>query len=185
MVAHDCADFTACGRSPGEANRDTFPFVSEFRFEKGKTDAILTLADGNTVHGCFFLAGASATGTGPERVKDLLTSEAGFFPFEARDEGAERTLLYNRAYVVMVELTGDDEPKRLPDYEIATRRSVSLLLSNGARVRGTVRVDRPHGRDRLSDFARSSETFLYVEIPDATLVVNIAHIVELAETTES
>jgi hypothetical protein len=159
--------------------------VSEFRVEKGKTNAILTLADGSTVHGCFFVAGASAIGNGPERVKDLLTSETGFFPFEAHDQGEGRTLLYNRPYVVMVELTGDDEPKRLPDYEIATRRSVSLLLSNGARVSGTVRVDRPHGRDRLSDFARSSETFLYVEIPDATLIVNVAHIIELAETTES
>lgn len=159
--------------------------MSEFRVEKGKADAILTLADGSTVHGRFFVAVSSAMGGGPERVKDLLTGETGFFPFEVGEAGAERTLLYNRAHVVMVQLTGDDEPRRNPGYEIAPRRSVSLLLSNGARVPGTVRVYRPQGRDRLSDFARSNETFRYIEIPGATLIVNVAHVIELSDMTES
>jgi hypothetical protein len=159
--------------------------VSEFRVEKGKADAVLTLADGSTVRGRFFVAASSATGDGPERVKDLLTAESGFFPFEVSDAGAARTLLYNRAHVIMVELAGDDEPRRNPGYDIAQQRSVSLLLSNGARMPGTVRVYRPRGRDRLSDFARSDETFRYVEIPGATLIVNVAHIIELSEMTES
>jgi hypothetical protein len=159
--------------------------VSEYRVEKRKADAVLTLADGRTVRGRFFIAGSSATGRGPERVKDLLAGESGFFPFEVAEEGVARTLLYNRAHVVMVTLTGDDEPRRSPDYEIAPRRAVSLLLSNGARVPGSVRVDRPRGRDRLSDFARSGESFRYIEIPGATLIVNVAHIIELSEMTES
>ena len=159
--------------------------MSEYRVEKRKADAVLTLVDGSTVRGRFFIAGSSATGQGPERVKDLLTSETGFFPFEVTEAGVARTLLYNRAHVVMVTLTGDEEPRRSPDYEIAPRRGVSLLLSNGARVPGTVRVDRPRGRDRLSDFARSGETFRYIEIPGATLIVNVAHIIELSETIES
>jgi hypothetical protein len=46
-------------------------------------------------------------------------------------------------------------------------------------------VDRPRGRDRLSDFARSGESFRYIEIPGATLIVNVAHIIELSEMTES
>lgn len=159
--------------------------MSEFRVAKGKADALLTLADGSTVRGCFFVAAASATGKVPECVKDLLASEAGFFPFAVGDAGAERTLLYNRAHVVMVELSGHDEPRRDPGYEVATRRSVSLLLSNGTRVHGSVRIDRPAGRDRLSDFVRSNEAFRYVEIPGATLIVNVAHVIELSETTES
>ncbi len=159
--------------------------MSEFRVEKGKADAVLTLADGGTVQGCFFVAAASAVGEGPERVKDLLAGEGGFFPFEVGEAGRERTLLYNRAHVVMVKLPTDDEPRRDPGYEVATRRSVSLLLSNRARVAGTVRVYRPHGHDRLSDFARTNEPFRYVEIPGATLIVNVAHIIELSETIES
>jgi hypothetical protein len=159
--------------------------VSEFRVEKGRADAVVTLADGASVHGCFFVAGSSALHDGPERVKDVLTSEAGFFPFQVREGAAERTLLLNRAHVVMVKLADEGEPRRDPGYEVATRKSVSMLLSNGARVLGTVRVYRPHGRDRLSDFARSAEMFRYVEIRGGTLIVNVAHIIEIAETAES
>lgn len=156
--------------------------MSEFRVEKDRAGAVLTLADGSSVRGSFFVAGSSASSKGPERVKDLLTAEAGFFPFEVADEGGPRALLYNRAHLVMVELTGDDEPRRETGYEVATRRSVSLLLSNGARVHGAVRVHRPRGRDRLSDFARLDESFRYLEVPGATLIINVAHIVELSET---
>jgi hypothetical protein len=156
--------------------------VSEFRVEKGKAGAILTLSDGSTVRGCFFVASSSATIDGPERVKDLLTDEGAFFPFEIVDAGEPRARLYNRAHVVMVELLDADEPQREPGYEVATRRSVSLRLTNGAHLQGTVLVHRPHGRDRLSDFARANEPFRYLEVPGATLIVNAAHIVELSET---
>jgi hypothetical protein len=59
-----------------------------------------------------------------------------------------------------------------------------MLLSNGSRVLGTVLVHRPYGHDRLSDFARSAETFRYLEIRGGTLIVNAAHVVELSEMTE-
>jgi hypothetical protein len=61
---------------------------------------------------------------------------------------------------------------------------VSVLLSNGQRIVGAVRVYRPEGRDRLSDWTRQPETFRYVETTDATLVVNLAHIVEVSEVSE-
>ena len=44
-----------------------------------------------------------------------------------------------------------------------------------------VRVYRPEGRDRLSDWARQPETFRYVDAGDTTLVVNAAHIVAVTE----
>jgi hypothetical protein len=157
--------------------------VSEFRVEKGKAEAVITLSDGTSVHGSFFVAGSSSSHHHPERVKDVLSSEP-FFPFEVGGAG-ERTELYNRAHIVMVKLGDGDEPRQDPGYEVATRRSVSMLLSNGSRVLGTVLVHRPHGHDRLSDFARSSETFRYLEIRGGTLIVNAAHIIELSETTES
>ena len=51
----------------------------------------------------------------------------------------------------------------------ATRRVVGLRLSNGRRVVGTVRVYRPEGRNRLSDWARHPEHFRYVETGETTL----------------
>jgi hypothetical protein len=159
--------------------------VSEFRVEKRRAEAALTLATGATVRGCFFLAGGRATHGGPERVGDLLNAEIGFFPFELNLDSASHTVLYNRAHIVLVTLLESTTEVELdPGYSVATEREVRMLLSNGEIVEGRVRVYRPTGRDRLSDYARLPETFRYVETDDATLVVNSAHIVELREISE-
>ena len=130
------------------------------------------------------MASVSARQPGPERVGDLLNSESGFFPFETEDAGGIRTVLCNRSQVLVVALA-ENEATRDPGYEVATRRTVSILLSNGQRVRGAVRVYRPMEHDRLSDWAREPEIFRYVETGAATLLVNAAHIIEVSETPES
>jgi hypothetical protein len=55
------------------------------------------------------------------------------------------------------------EAARDPGYGVATRRVVSVLLTNGERITGAVRVYRPGGHDRMSDWARQPETFRYIE----------------------
>ncbi len=144
-----------------------------------RADAELTLATGARVRGCFFLWASSQSHAGPERVGDLLNQEAGFFPFELENR---QTALYNRSHVVLVRLPARVEPQLEPGYEVATRRTVSMLLSTGDRIAGIVSVYRPAGHDRLSDYARSAELFRYVEAGDHTLIVNAAHLVELRET---
>jgi hypothetical protein len=68
---------------------------------------------------------------------------------------------------------------------VAPTRQIRVLLSTGGAVEGIVRVYRPSGRDRLSDYARAPEIFRYLETQAATVIVNTAHIVELRETTEA
>jgi hypothetical protein len=152
---------------------------SEFRVEKQRTDAVLMLTSGTCVTGHFFLAQVSPTISGHERVGELLNAETGFFPFAA--EGGD-TVLFNRDHVVTVEVF-DDEASRDPGYGIATPRTVSLLLSNGQRLQGSVRVYRPLGRDRLSDWARHGARFRYLETTYATFLVNVDHIVHAREVT--
>jgi len=159
--------------------------VSEFRVEKRRAEAVLTLTTGTTVRGCFFLSGLRANQTGPERVADLLNGETGFFPFELHAQPTPHTVLYNRSQVVLVTLEEIVEATLDPGYSVATEREVQMLLSNGHLVAGNVRVYRPSGRDRLSDYARLPEAFRYVETADATVIVNCAHIVELRETSEA
>jgi hypothetical protein len=160
--------------------------VSEFRIEKRRAEAILTLATGTAVRGCFFLSGSSASHAGPERVADLLNAETGFFPFELKTTGEPFTVLYNRAHVVLVSLVEETIEAQLdPGYSVATERATRILLSNGDAVDGRVRVYRPSGRDRLSDYAREGEMFRYVETAGGTVIVNADHIVELRETTEA
>jgi hypothetical protein len=156
------------------------PTLSEFRVEKQRAAAVLTLSSGESMHGCFFVGGGSARHAGPERVSDVLNAETGFFPFEVHDADGARTLLFNRNHVVMVALA-EDEARRDPGYSLATRRVVSVILSSGRLVRGAVRVYRPEGHNRLSDWARHSEMFRYVEAPDTTLIVNTAHIIAINE----
>jgi len=159
----------------------TEPATSEFRVEKERIDAIITLANGDSAPGHFFVATASAHTTGPERVGELLNAEPGeFFPFETLDGHGTRTVMYSRHHVVMVALA-DNEARRDPGYDVATERFVSLLLSNGDRVIGSIRVYRPEGRDRLSDWARHADGFRYIEIGETTLLINIAHVIEVSE----
>ena len=160
--------------------------MSEFRIEKRRTAAALTLTTGASVRGCFFLSGSRASHAGPERVADLLNAEAGFFPFELNGDAAPYTVLYNRSQVVVVTLLEDTIEAQLdPGYAVATEREVRIVLSSGHTVDGRVRVYRPTGRDRLSDYARGPETFRYVETRSGTVIVNSAHIVELRETSEA
>jgi hypothetical protein len=159
--------------------------VSEFRIEKRRAEAALTLATGTTVRGCFFLSGSSATRSGPERVADLLNAESGFFPFELHAGGPPQTVLYNRAQLLIVTLLEEPlESQSETDYSIAKERAVQILLSDGSSVEGQVRVYRPTGRDRLSDYARAPEMFRYVETATGTVIVNADHIVEFRETAD-
>jgi hypothetical protein len=160
------------------------PDLSVYRFEKRRIDATVTLSSGVATRGCFFAAGDSLRHGGPERLIDLLNEDAGFVPFEIHHEDGTRTLLYNRAHIVLIALTENDAGLD-PGYSVATRRFVSILLLNGQRVVGAVRVYRPEGRDRLSDWARQPEIFRYLETSDVALLINTAHIVDVSEVPEA
>jgi hypothetical protein len=157
--------------------------ASEFRIEKERIDALITLVSGDSAPGHFFVARASAHTAGFERVGELLNAETGFFPFETLDGLGTRTVLYNRRHVIMVALA-ENEARRDPGYDVATERFVSVLLSNGDRVAGSVRVYGPQGRGRVSDWARHADTFRYLERGETTLLVNIAHVIEVSEVPQ-
>lgn len=152
--------------------------MSEFRFEKHHVDASLVLATGAMRHGHFFVV-TSLTHGNPERVGDLLNSASGFFPFQ-HDNGT--TAQYNRAHLVMVMLpAGVAEEEMEPGYAVALRREVSMSLSTGTSIEGTVLISGPAGHDRLSDYIRLAKQFWYVRTSRGTVIVNSSHIVELVE----
>lgn len=154
---------------------------SEFRVEKSRAAATLTLSNGASVRGWFFVASASATHNGPEPVSDILNTEHGFVPFQVDGPDGPRDVLFNPDHIVVAALSDNDEVQRDPGYDIATRRQISMLLSNGQRLSGSVVVHRPKGRDRVSDFARTPGRFKYLVQDQATLLVNVTHVVELLE----
>lgn len=152
--------------------------MSEFRVEKRRESADVTLVTGRTLAGVFFLAGSSQLHAGPERVGDVLNLEPGFFPFECDGE----TSLINRAHVLKVVLPPQIIEAELDaGYNVAKRRHVRLLLTTGESITGHVVVVRPYGHDRLSDYAQVEQQFRYVELPDRAVLVNSAHVVALSE----
>ena len=156
--------------------------MSQFKVEKDRVAASLSLATGHAVTGCFFLLGSLNNAVGRERVGDLLNAEDGFFPFQ-RDDGT--TAQYNRAHVVLVRLpAGVDEESLEPGYDVAKRRNVLMTLSTGARIDGTVAVYGPIGYDRLSDYTRRAKHFRYVATPFGSVIVNADHIVEVIEKAD-
>ena len=156
--------------------------MSEFRFEKERVSATLTLAPGTAVTGAFFVATHISVHDGRERVGDLLNAAPGFFPFQLHDGN---TVLYNRAHLVAAALEpGVSEAEQDPGYAVATQRHVMMLLSTGMRVKGLVAVYAAPGRDRLSDYARSPHAFRYLVTQKNTLIINAAHIVELTELAD-
>ena len=155
--------------------------MSEFRVEKRREAADLTLVTGATMSGVFFLASSSQLHTGPERIGDVMNFEPGFFPFESGGETSQ----INRAHVLKVVLpTLMIEAQLDAGYDVATRRQVKILLTTGETITGHVVVYRPAGHDRLSDYAQIDERFRYVELADRTVLVNSAHIVALTEVTQ-
>ena len=159
---------------------DPLSAISEFRFEKRRAEAVVTLVSGETARGCFFLGAGTSRHDGIESIGDLLNAETGFFPFEIQAGDGKRTVLYNRAHLITVHIF-DEEASREPGYGVARKWDVSILLTNGKRVNGIVRVYRPEGRDRVSDWTRQPEPFRYIETDPATFIVNAAHIVAVTE----
>lgn len=159
------------------------PRASEFRIEKSRSYGTITLTSGETLLGCFFVAASSPNLPGPERVGELLNGDSGFFPFEVHTDGAPKTVLVNRAQVLMVELA-ENEARQDAGYDLARRRSVAVRLANGQRMVGTVRVYRPEGSDRLSDWARQPSQFRYIELDQVTVIVNVAHVIDATEVTQ-
>lgn len=154
--------------------------ASDLRVQKHRSEAGIRLTTGEMVHGNFFTSSGSPLHAGPERIGDLLNAETGFFPFERRHEDGLQTLILNRAHVVAVAVSRD-EPRQEPGYDVAKRQAVSMLLSSGQRLTGSIRVYQPEGRDRLSDWSKSRDAFLYLETDGLALLVNRAHIVEISE----
>jgi hypothetical protein len=143
--------------------------MSQFRVQKHQVAASLVLSTGAMRHGYFFVV-TSLTHGGPERVGDLLNGASGFFPFQ-HDDGT--TGQYNRNHLVMVSLpAGIAEEEFEPGFSVSLRREVSMMLSTGTTIDGTVLV---------SDFARASKQFWYVLTSRGTVIVNSDHMVELVE----
>ena len=100
--------------------------MSEYRVEKHRAEAELTLSSGGLLQGWFFLAGSSATHAGPERVADVLNAETGFFPFQVPAGATPDTVLINRPQLISVRLLDETTEAQLEaNLSLTTRPALS------------------------------------------------------------
>ncbi|MBK5296749.1 MAG: hypothetical protein JJE40_06280 [Vicinamibacteria bacterium] len=160
--------------------------MSDLRIDKRRVTATLTLNGGDHLIGSLFLAEQAASHAGPERLLDVLNGPPGFLPFESvSGPGVRQTRLVNRAYIVVVETDSAlDDLADDPAYQVAVKKSVLLHLASGEQLRGVLRVERPVGRDRLSDAVRDDTGFRYLETAGGVLAVNLAHVVRIMPLAE-
>ncbi len=160
--------------------------MSDLRIDKRRVTATLTLTAGDRLVGSLFLADQAEHHAGPERLLDLLNGPPGFLPFESvSGPGDRQTLLINRASIALVET--DSALDDLADdyaYQVAVKKSVLLQFDSGEELRGVLRVERPVGRDRLSDAVRDDAGFRYLEAAGGVLAVNLAHVVRITPLAE-
>ena len=126
-------------------------------------------------------AASRVTHAGPERIKEVLNAEPGFFSVRSAGRGRRRADDSSQPRACGVRRAGrqsrSDARSRLR--RITSRRAVAMLLSNGTHLRGVVSEKRLQGpRSGLQRLrARSSEQFLHLETPDATYLVNVRHLI--------
>ena len=160
--------------------------MSDLRIDKRRVTATLTLIGGDRLIGSLFLAEQAEHHAGPERLLDVLNGPPGFLPFESvSDAGGRQTLLINRANIVVVHTDAAvDDLAEDHAYQVAVQKSVLLQFPGGDVLRGVLRIQRPVGRDRLSDAVRDDAGFRYLEGAGGVLAVNLAHVVRITPLAE-
>jgi len=146
----------------------------------------VSLSGGSRLTGSLFLSAFAASHAGPERLLDLLNAGRGFVPFEVVSAiGARETILLSRAHIALVQSdTALEDVAEDPGYQVATQKSVALLLSTGEELTGVLRIERPVGRNRLSDGVNDEIGFRYLESPSGILAVNLAQVVRITPLAE-
>jgi CheY-like chemotaxis protein len=122
--------------------------------------------DGAKLEGRIFLRLHVETHAGPETVQDRLNDPDLFLTVSL--PGDTPLLFLNKIQVIRVDVSEEEE--RLPDVPESlvgvSIEPIRVQLINGEHLGGTVRIDGPTGKRRLSDFLNTQPAFLPLKGPD-------------------
>jgi hypothetical protein len=136
------------------------------RIDKVRRGAEIFLTDGSRLAGTFFLSPNSPTRPGGERVSELLSGRTPFLPFHLRDGDV---VFVHKEAMSRVLLEQREVDENLPYLQKA---GVLVHLLSGETLEGSVYLDLPQDRSRLSDFLNQCLGFFYLEAGDAQYLVN-------------
>ncbi len=122
--------------------------------------AVLKLwtVDGAVFDATIFLHLNAENHEGPETVQDRLNDPNLFLTLSV--SGSSPLVFLNKIQIIRVDLE-DDAPAVSPfDLSEVSIEPIRVQLINGEQLAGTVRIEGPAGRRRLSDFLNTQPTFL-------------------------
>ena len=120
--------------------------------------------DGATAHGEIFLRLDAQAHSGPETVQDRLNDADLFLTLSRADDAP--LIFLNKTQVIRVEVPGQPLPAA-PDSPVGVSiEPIRVRLVNGERLSGTVRIEGPAGKRRLSDFLNTQPPFLTLQGAD-------------------
>jgi hypothetical protein len=131
---------------------------------------IFRTVDGHSFEGTLSLHLNAETHQGAETVLDRLNDTNLFLPL--RVPGDLPVVFLNKIRIVRVDVPheeGDVHPEDVAETNI---QPIKVHLVNGEHLQGTVRIDGPSGRRRLSDYLNTQPAFLPLVGPE---LVHLLH----------
>ena len=126
---------------------------------------IFRTVDGKSFEGALSLHLNAETHQGTETVLDRLNDTNLFLPL--RVPGGLPVVFLNKNQIVRVDVPREEGAPADPEDVAETNiQPIKVHLINGEHLQGTVRIDGPSGRRRLSDFLNTQPAFLPLVGPE-------------------
>lgn len=150
--------------------------MSEFRIEKVRRCAVVTLAGGGTVQGDFFLQPTARYRVGPQHPAELFEEPDPFLPLAI---AADQLVFIAKAQVIRVQFAADPADTEVGGVEEA---SVDVTCTDGSVASGQLRLETRADRPRLLDYLNGeTQQFLTLHSPDGILLINRRQIVQVRQ----
>lgn len=134
--------------------------------------------DGMSFDGILSLHLNAETHQGAETVLDRLNDPNLFLPL--RVPGGPPVVFLNKSLILRVDARHEEVAPADPEYLAeANILPITVQLINGVQLQGTVRIDGPSGRRRLSDFLNTQPAFLPLVGPERLHLLHKRFIVRI------
>jgi hypothetical protein len=150
---------------------------NEFFIEKRRLPVEVELVSGERLGGDLFI---QSSWRGPSILEDApeyMNANEPFFPLQLADGS---TRLIARRHVLVLKAPPPDYERN--EEQLGDPVTVSIQMSNGSTIRGTLFVEAMSPRARVLDYLnRVHDAFLILHDSSGDLVVNRSHIISLVE----
>lgn len=154
-----------CGLSLAPASAGQPRPVEDLSVPVRSATFIFRTVDGKSFDGTLSLHLNAETHQGAETVLDRLNDTNLFLPL--RVPGDLPVVFLNKNQIVRVDVSREEGAPADPEDVAETNiQPIKVHLVNGEHLQGTVRIDGPSGRRRLSDFLNTQPAFLPLVGPE-------------------